>query len=67
MSDDDTDPADQLAILRAQIDQMVALAPELARSAKGCFDAFQAEGFSERQALYLAAAQMLQNPGAPPA
>jgi len=67
MRDDPSpDPADQLAALRASIDQMTAVAPELVRAARGWFDAFQGQGFSERQALYLTATQMLQSPGVAP-
>lgn len=61
------DPVDQLAVLRAEIDQMVKLAPELARTAMAWFEAFTAEGFNEKQALYLTASQILQTPGTPPA
>lgn len=60
------DPIDQLAVLRAEIDQMVKLAPEIARTARAWFDSFRAEDFSEKQALYLTASQVLQNPGTPP-
>jgi hypothetical protein len=60
-------PVDPLVVLRAEIDQMVALAPEVARTARGLFDAFVKEGFTEKQALYLTAAEILQSPGTPPA
>lgn len=67
MTEPESDPLDELAMLRAQLDQAIALAPELARCARGYFDAFAECGFSEKQALYLAAAQMLQDPGSAPA
>jgi hypothetical protein len=63
MHDDEDDP---LPALRAEIDQMLMLAPELVRSARAWFDAFQGEGFSDEQALYLTAAQLTGKPGAPP-
>jgi hypothetical protein len=63
----DENPVDPLAVLRAEIDQMVALAPEVARTARAWFDAFVREDFTEKQALYLAAAEILQSPGTPPA
>jgi hypothetical protein len=63
---DDETPQDQLAILRAQIDQSVALAPELARMAYGQFHAFVGEGFTADQALYLTACSLSQSPGEAP-
>lgn len=59
-------PVDPLPVLQAEIDQMVALAPELARAAYGAFSAYQAEGFTANQALYLTAAQLHQSPGDAP-
>lgn len=67
MSDHDQEPIDHLAILRAALDQALALAPELARTYRAYFEALQAVGFDDRQALYLTACQALQNPGTPPA
>lgn len=64
MSDDQ--PHDPLIALRAQLDQAIAMAPELARTTRGYVDAYLAEGFTERQALYLATAQILQHPGTAP-
>ncbi len=61
--DHDVDP---LVRLRAELDQAVAMAPELARTARGYYEAFGAEGFSERQALFLTIAELLQNPGVAP-
>lgn len=45
---------------------MLMLAPEMARAARAWFNAFQDQGFTDSQALYLAAAQLLQDPGSPP-
>lgn len=59
-------PADPLAILRAQLDQGIALAPELARGVRAYYDAFTQQGFEDKQAMYLTACQMLQTPGPPP-
>jgi hypothetical protein len=64
---DEPDPLDQLAVVRAEIDQLQALAPEGARVARAWYDAYRNQNFTDRQALYLAAAQVLQNPGVPPA
>lgn len=41
------------------------MAPECARLARGVFDALVAEGFSEKQALYLTACQLHSSPGSP--
>ena len=57
---------DPLPALRAQLDQLIATAPEIARVALGFHEAFVTEGFSDRQALYLTAAQLLQSPGTAP-
>jgi hypothetical protein len=59
-------PHDPLPAMRAELDQAVMAAPEVARVARGFFDAFAAEGFSSQQALYLVAAQLLNTPGEPP-
>jgi hypothetical protein len=63
MADKDFSPADELAVLRAQLDQAAALAPLLAGLARAYFTAFTAEGFAEKQALYLTMAQLLGDPG----
>lgn len=65
MDDDTNSFEDGLAALRAELDQAIAVAPEIARAASGYFVAFTAEGFSEAQALYLVAIQ-LKDPGPPP-
>lgn len=62
----DEDEADGLAVLRAQIDQMMAMTPEVARAARAWFRAFRREGFDDKQAIYLTAAQIIQTPGPPP-
>lgn len=64
---DKGDPVDQLAVLRAELDQMLALAPELARCARAWFEAFRSEGFTEKQAGYFTAVQMIRSPGEAPA
>lgn len=66
MSAGDDTPQDQLAILRAEIDQSIALAPEVARMAYGQFHAFRGEGFTADQALYLTACGLHSTPGDAP-
>ena len=67
MSDsDERIPEDLLVVLRAQIDQMAMLAPEMARSTRDWFDAFTSVGFTDSQALYLTAVQLKDNPGKAP-
>jgi len=66
MSEASDEFLDQLAVLRAQMDQLVKLAPEIARCARAWMDAFRGEGFDDKQALWLAVCELLQNPGAPP-
>jgi hypothetical protein len=67
MSDPRDDmPIDPLAVLQAEIDQMIANAPEVARAAAGVYNAYKAEGFSANQALYLTAVQLQSNPGNAP-
>jgi hypothetical protein len=63
---DDIDPQDQLAALRATLDQAIASAPEIARDVHGYYQAFKAEGFSDPQALYLAVCTIQQKPGTAP-
>ncbi len=65
MPDQDFTPQDELAVLRAQLDQAAALAPLVADLVRAFFTAFVEKGFSEQQALYLAMAQVLSNPGRP--
>ena len=43
----DERPIDPLVVLRAEIDQMISTAPELARAAFGLFEAFQGEGATQ--------------------
>lgn len=59
-------PEDPLPALRAGLDQVIAMAPELARTAHGLFKAFVEQGFSKGQALYLVAVQLTDDPGTPP-
>lgn len=60
------EPEDPLPDLIASLDQLLALAPELARTYRGYYEAFMARGFSDSQALYLSACQVLQTPGKAP-
>jgi hypothetical protein len=60
------EPVDQLAAMRAELDQAIAMAPELARTARGYFDAFVGQGFTGNQALYLTAVQLQSSPGDAP-
>lgn len=61
------DPSDPLVALRAQLDQISMVAPEVAALARSWFDAFKARGFADNQACYLTAVELLQNPGVAPA
>jgi hypothetical protein len=60
------EPEDHLVAMRAELDQLIAVAPELARVVRGVFDAFKAEGFTDIQALYLTAANVNDQPLSPP-
>lgn len=60
------EPHDPLPELIASIDQAIAVAPQVARIARGHFDAFTSEGFTERQALYLTAVELKEHPGIAP-
>lgn len=62
MSDPLEGPEDSLVALRAQLDQMIAMSPELARVAKGAYDAYMGEGFTAGQALFLTAVQLKDQP-----
>ena len=59
-------PEDPLPALVAAVDQAGATAGMLARLAGAHFEAFKEAGFSESQALYLTAAQIIQDPGQAP-
>lgn len=61
----DHSPHDPLPEIIAGIDQMVAMAPQLARAARGFYDAFKAEGFTDSQAAYMTMAQLHSDPGRP--
>lgn len=66
MSGDEMNPEDPLPDLIAALDQVIAMAPQMARTARGYFNAFVAEGFMEKQALYLTACQLMDSPGKAP-
>lgn len=66
MTEHDHYPDDPLPGLIAGIDQMLAIAPHLARTAMGFYEAFRAEGFTDSQAVYLAAVQLKDDPGTAP-
>lgn len=57
---------DPLIMMRAQLDQVMMLAPDAAKLARAWFDAFKAEGFADNQACYLTAVELMNNPGMPP-
>ena len=59
MADDQHDP---LPAIIAELDQALAMAGQGARVAKGLFDAYVEEGFTEKQALYLVACTMNGGP-----
>lgn len=60
------DPEDPLPKMIADLDQLAAMAPQLARMARVWFDAFEAEGFNAAQALYLSACTIVQDTGKAP-
>lgn len=60
-------PDDPLPAMRAEIDQMIAMAPEWARTVRAWFDSLKGQGFDDKQALYMTAAQLTSNPGHPAA
>jgi hypothetical protein len=51
-------PFDPLPGFLAEMDQMLKIVPQLARYAKGLFDAFVEQGFTEEQALRLTMNQL---------
>lgn len=61
----DPEPVDPLITLRAELDQFIAMAPEMARTVRAAFDSYIAEGFTESQALYLTVAQIMTPPQHP--
>lgn len=63
---DDTDPIDPMPGVMAALDQVLALASEMARITRGLFDAYKAEGFSDQQAAYFTVCQIQQGAGPPP-
>ena len=66
MSADEEPPVDPLPALLANIDQALSMAGELARLARGYYDAFKHAGFSDAQAVYLTACQLHGDPGDAP-
>lgn len=62
----DLNPDDPVPALPAEIDQAVATSPLLAGYARGLFNAFKGEGFTDSAALYLAAVHMKDSPGRAP-
>lgn len=58
-------PDDPLPAMLAKVDQQVAMAPHLAKAAKGFHAAFVAEGFQPHEAVYLVAVQLMGDPGRP--
>lgn len=58
-------PEDPLPKLLAEIDQALAMAPQLAKVAYGYHRAFQQEGFASKESLYLVACQLHSDPGRP--
>jgi hypothetical protein len=59
-------PDDPLPGMIAEIDQLVAVAPQLARAVHGIYSAYRDQGFSDAQAIYLVAATISDNPLDPP-
>jgi len=59
----DEAPIDPLATMIAELDQFLANMGQLARLQKGMFDEYVEAGFSEKQALYLAAAHFRSDGG----
>jgi len=64
MSPDDA-PDDPLPAMIAGLDQALEMAGEVARVVHGHYQAFLAEGFTEKQALY-AAVMWIKGTGEPP-
>lgn len=62
----DEAPQDPFPALVAELDQAIALAPQVARVARGYFGAFKGEGFTDQQSLYLTATNLLRTPGTAP-
>lgn len=67
MSEDHEDqPIDPYPGIIADIDQALAMASQVARIVRGNYEAFLAEGFTDKQALYAAIAYVQGNPGPTP-
>jgi hypothetical protein len=52
---DENAPVDPLPKLLAEIDQALAISGELARYQRGLYEQYVEAGFTEKQALYMAA------------
>ena len=66
MTDDQNIPEDPLPAMIAALDQSLSVLPHLAHATWRCFEAYKAEGFTDSQAVYLAACQMHGGPGEAP-
>jgi hypothetical protein len=60
----DENPIDRLPGLLADIDQALAMVGEMARYQKGLYEGYVEAGFTDKQALYLAAEHL--KPSSPP-
>lgn len=63
---DNAEPVDPYPAIIADIDQALAMAGQVARVVRGNYEAFLAEGFTEKQALHAALVYVLSNPGETP-
>lgn len=54
---------DPLPLLIAELDQAMKMAPMIAQMAKAQYDAYREQGFTDKQALYLAATGQKEPPG----
>lgn len=61
----DLSPDDPLPAIRAEVDQLLANAPLYAEAIKGLYNTYTDQGFTEKQALYLAVTHV-KGPGPPP-
>jgi hypothetical protein len=55
-------PEDPLPALRAELDQAIAMLPELGRTVRAHYDEFVSQGFDSHAALYLTAVWLKDNP-----
>jgi 5-formaminoimidazole-4-carboxamide-1-beta-D-ribofuranosyl 5'-monophosphate synthetase len=61
VGDHDLNPDDPYPAMMAEIDQAIAVAPQMARAVKGYYAALTDEGFNEKQAAYFTAAYFTEN------